>query len=371
MNILLSVALVIGAVVPAAEMGSQPMSRSSSRVDVDEGSLRWTLRVQAQSVYEVLPALDVNGDGGLDLSELEGGRAGVSDYLAGSYQLSLNEDGTAPLLGELTYLGAPRVDGLGGDFEWFEIAWERPLQDVPAGVAVTMELFEVTSPDHLDMFELRREGRLCYTALFSAEKPGAWILLSEDDVMSLWDWIVMGFSHIVTGLDHLAFLAALIVCVRGPKQVALVITAFTLSHSLTLALSALDIFRLPSRFVELVIALSVAYVALGGFAKEPRRGLWLESMLFGLVHGLGFASFLGEALVMEERRLGALFGFNIGVELGQLLFVLPLAFVLVVLRRRSGSDSEFLVPFRARRLVASGVALAGIYWFVERAGWIA
>ena len=371
MNIFILVALIVSAVAPETETGTHPMSRSSSRVDVDNGALRWTLRFQAQSVYEVLPALDLDGDGALNLLELEAGQEEVTSYLAGAYQLSFYEDGADPLLGERVYLGAPRVEGLEGDFEWMEIAWERSLQSVPTGVAVRMELFEITSPDHLDMFELRREGRLCYTALFSAEKPGAWILLSEDDVMSLWDWIALGFSHIVTGFDHLAFLAALLVCVRGPKQVALVITAFTLSHSLTLALSALDIFRLPGRFVELVIALSVAYVALGGFAKEPRRGLWLESMLFGLVHGLGFASFLGEALVMEERRLGALFGFNVGVELGQLLFVLPLAYVLVVFRRRSGSDSEFLVPFRARRLVASGVALAGIYWFVERAGWIA
>ena len=189
--------------------------------------------------------------------------------------------------------------------------------------------------------------------------------------MGLGAWVRMGFAHILSGFDHLAFLAALLVCARGPKQVAVVITAFTLSHSLTLGLAALDIFQLSSRFVELVIALSISYVALGGFAREPRRGLWLEAMVFGLVHGLGFAGFLGEALVMEERRLGALVGFNVGVELGQLVFVLPVAFLLVLIRRRTNAQSEWLVPALARRFVAGSVALAGVFWFVERAGWIA
>ena len=347
------------------------MSRSSSRVDVEEGTLRWTLRVQSESIHEVLPALDLDGDGALQRSESDGGRSEIIEYLSARYQVRLTEDDEEPLLGECVYAGAPRGAGLEGSDDWVEVVWEGDLENEIAGLGIAMKLFTVTSPNHVDVFELRRGGRLSYTALFSAHRPGAWILFSEDDVMSLMEWVAMGFSHILSGFDHLAFLAALLVCVRGPKQIALVITAFTLSHSLTLGLAALDVFRLPGRFVELVIALSVTYVALGGFAKEPRRGLWLEAMIFGLVHGLGFASFLGETLVMEERKIGALLGFNIGVELGQLVFVLPVAGMLVIARRRSGDQSLWLVPRLARRVIGGLVACAGVFWFVERAGWIA
>lgn len=346
------------------------MSRSSSRVDVDDGLLRWTLRVQSQSLYEVLPALDLDGDGALQRSESDAGHAALTDYLGALYQLRLGEHDEVSLGGECVYFGAPKDSELQGSDDWVEVIWERPQDQELQGLGISMALFRETSPDHVDVFELRRNGRLSYTALFSADNPGAWVLFSEDDVMSLMQWIALGFSHILSGFDHLAFLAALLVCVRGPKQVALVITAFTLSHSLTLGLAALDLFRLPGRFVELVIALSVTYVALGGFAKEPRRGLWIEAMIFGLVHGLGFAGFLGEALVMEERRIGALLGFNLGVELGQIVFVLPIAFMFLIVRRRSDVQSEWLLPALVRRVIAGSVACAGVFWFIERAGWI-
>ena len=347
------------------------MSRSSSRVDVEEGVLRWTLRVQAQSIHEVLPALDLDGDGALQRAESDAGRSEIIGYLSACYQMRLTEDGGDPLLGECVYAGVPRGSDLEGSDDWVEVVWEGGLGNEIPGVGISMNLFSETSPNHVDVFELRRSGRLSYTALFSAQRPGAWILFSEGDVMSLMQWVAMGFSHILSGFDHLAFLAALLVCVRGPKQLALVITAFTLSHSLTLGLAALDLFHLPARFVELVIALSISFVALGGFAKEPRRGLWLEAMVFGLVHGLGFASFLGEALMMEERRVGALLGFNLGVEVGQLAFLLPIALVLAIARGRSSTQSEWWMPFLARRVVASVTACAGVFWFVERAGWIA
>jgi hypothetical protein len=354
----------------AGSLELHPMSRSSSRVDVEDELLRWTLRVQTLSLHEVLPALDLDGDGVLQRSECDSGNSTLGAYLSAHYQLRLTEVNEGHLLGECVYVGAPRDSKLSASDDWLEATWEFPLDQELLGLGISMTLFEKTGPNHVDVFELRRKGRLSYTALFNASNPGAWILFSSDDVMGLWQWIAMGASHILSGFDHLAFLAALLVCVRGPKQLALVITAFTLSHSLTLGLAALDLFRLPARFVELVIALSISFVALGGFAKEPRRGLWLEAMIFGLVHGLGFASFLGEALIMEERRVGALIGFNLGVEIGQLVFLLPIAVVLAIARGRSSAQSEWWMPPLGRRVVASVTACAGVFWFVERAGWI-
>ncbi|MDE0892658.1 MAG: hypothetical protein OSB14_10800, partial [Planctomycetota bacterium] len=182
------------------------MSRSSSRVDVEEDVLRWTLRVQAQSLHEVLPALDLNADGGLQLAEVVSGRAQVADYLGENYRLSLTESGTEPLIGECVFVGAPSVPELRASAEWVEIIWEVPLVADLDGVGVSMRLFEETSPDHLDVFELRKKGRLSYTALFSAAKPGAWISISTDEEMGLMQWIRLGITHILSGWDHLAFL---------------------------------------------------------------------------------------------------------------------------------------------------------------------
>jgi len=347
------------------------MSRSSSRVEFEGGVVRWTLRVQHASLVEVLPGLDVDGDATLSRQEAAAGAEAIASYLAEHYTLRGSEDLSAVAWeGELVRVGAPlELEGMAAE-ELLEAAWECALEEEPAGVLVGMRLFEQTSPDHHDFFECHREGRLSYSAPFSAARPGAWVSFATEAEMSFLQWVQMGARHILTGYDHLAFLLALLVCVRGLKQTAWVVTAFTAAHSITLALSALELVTIPARFVELVIALSISFVALGGFAREPRRGLWLESLLFGLVHGLGFASFLGDALLMESRRAPALVGFNLGVELGQLLFLLPIALLLHLRKRRAPCEGGWWVPAVPRKITAGVVAAAGAFWFLERSGWL-
>ncbi len=348
-----------------------PMSRSSSRVDLEDGIVRWTLRVQAESVREVLPLLDTNADGELSRGEADAGAEEIATYLGEHFGVRGTEPLDAPeWAGELIYMGAPRRADLAGESEWIEAVWEVRVAGEVEALGVRMELFEVTSPDHVDVFELRRRGRLAYTGLFSAVAPGAWIPYVGGDGVGFASWVGWGIGHILTGYDHLAFLLALLMCVRGARQMAWVVTAFTVAHSVTLALAALEVVSLSDRFVELVIALSISFVALGGYAKEPRRGLWLEAAVFGLVHGLGFAGFLGEALMGEERRLGALLGFNVGVELGQLLFLAPLALCLAWWGRGREVRGGWWVPAVPRKVVSTCVLLAGLFWFLQRAGWV-
>jgi len=184
------------------------------------------------------------------------------------------------------------------------------------------------------------------------------------------DWFVWGVSHIMTGYDHLAFLLALLLCVRGAKQAAIVVTSFTIAHSITLALAAFDVVQVSDRFVELIIALSITFVATRGLSDEPRGGLWLESGLFGLVHGLGFAGFVKESVSGVEHGLMSLASFNLGVEVGQLAFLAPIAVVLELWRRKRAPGQELWVPRGPRRALSVLVGLAGLYWFLERAGWL-
>lgn len=176
-------------------------------------------------------------------------------------------------------------------------------------------------------------------------------------------FFLFGVRHIMTGYDHLLFLAALLVACSRLKEAAAIITCFTIAHSITLALSALDIVRLPSDVVEPAIALSIVYVACENLVGTP--SLWRRAgvtCFFGLIHGLGFASALREIGLgkIPGGVLLPLLKFNLGVEAGQLMIAAVLLPLLLATKR-----SERL----ERRLVPAGsfaVALVGGYWLVTR-----
>jgi hydrogenase/urease accessory protein HupE len=177
----------------------------------------------------------------------------------------------------------------------------------------------------------------------------------------------LGVEHILTGYDHLLFLAALLLVCASFREAATIITCFTVAHSVTLALAALDVVRVPSRVVEPIIAASIVYVALenvlapgGQKTRLIRRAA--VTFAFGLVHGLGFAA------VLRELGLGStpdgvvlpLVKFNLGVEAGQLA-VSSVVFPLILLARGSASVRHRLVP-----VCSVLIALVGAYWLFER-----
>jgi hydrogenase/urease accessory protein HupE len=171
-----------------------------------------------------------------------------------------------------------------------------------------------------------------------------------------------GVHHILIGPDHLLFLVGLLLLGGSLRQLALVVTAFTLAHSLTLSLAVLGVLSTPARIVEPAIALSIVYVGADNLLVKSGRDMrpWI-ALVFGLVHGLGFASVLRE-MQLPRRALGwSLFSFNLGVEIGQLLVVLAVASAVAALKARS--------EWAQRRLAvigSAGVVVAGSVWFVER-----
>jgi hydrogenase/urease accessory protein HupE len=178
-------------------------------------------------------------------------------------------------------------------------------------------------------------------------------------------FFALGVEHIVTGYDHLLFLAALLLVCKTFREAAAVITFFTVAHSITLSLAALDIVRLPGRIVEPVIAASIIYVGLENvFGRH--RFVWraLVTFGFGLVHGLGFASALRE-VGLGSTSMGVawpLVKFSVGLETGQL--VIAAILLKVLLWMRSAPTFEF-----ERRWVPAGsvaVAVVGTYWLVTR-----
>ena len=171
----------------------------------------------------------------------------------------------------------------------------------------------------------------------------------------------LGIEHILTGYDHLLFLLALILRGGNIWSLLKIITAFTLAHSITLALAALNIVTLPDRLVEATIALSIAYVAAENlFMRRAVSHRWAVSFIFGLVHGFGFSSVLRELGLPKEGLIWSLLNFNLGVEVGQATAVVLTVPLLLWLRR---------TRWEARTVAAlSGVVLVvGCGLFVDRA----
>jgi len=177
----------------------------------------------------------------------------------------------------------------------------------------------------------------------------------------------LGVDHILSGLDHLLFVFALILLIHDRWMLAKTITAFTLAHSITLAGASLGYFSLPQKPVEATIALSIAFVASELIKMKPgERRLseaypWIVAFTFGLLHGFGFAGALKEIGLPQSDVPLALFTFNVGVEAGQLLFV---AAVLVIFRAVTALVKVPLAP--ARLVAAYLIGTAAMLWLVAR-----
>jgi hydrogenase/urease accessory protein HupE len=180
-------------------------------------------------------------------------------------------------------------------------------------------------------------------------------------------YVVAGMEHIFTGYDHICFLIAIILWARKLWPVVKIVTAFTIAHSITLSLAALDIVRVPSAITEPAIAATIIYVAVENFLSRDVRQRWRDTFLFGLVHGFGFASALQEFGLPANAVVPALAAFNIGVEIGQVAIVSIVVPALILLDRLFAADRT--KPVRAASLVyalSALITVLGGYWLVTR-----
>lgn len=182
-----------------------------------------------------------------------------------------------------------------------------------------------------------------------------------------WSYWRMGATHILEGVDHLLFLLALLLIVSGFWKLLQALTAFTLAHSLTLALATLGFVHVPPAPTEAVIALSILFVAAEIVRKQrgevglTERRPWLVALAFGLFHGLGFAGALSQVGVPAHEVPLALLMFNIGVETGQVLFVVAVVAAMAALRRLPLS-----LPEGAWRLAPYSIGALAAFWTIER-----
>jgi hydrogenase/urease accessory protein HupE len=181
------------------------------------------------------------------------------------------------------------------------------------------------------------------------------------------DYTALGVDHILSGYDHLTFVLALLLIVSGMRRLLVTVTSFTLAHSITLAAATLGVMWVPGPPVEATISLSILFLASElikvnrGQASLTARYPWIVAFTFGLLHGFGFAGALNDIGLPQNEIALALLMFNVGVELGQLLFIAAILVLLMALRkvRREWPAWVYQVP-------AYGIGGIAAFWFINR-----
>lgn len=184
-------------------------------------------------------------------------------------------------------------------------------------------------------------------------------------------YLVLGVEHILGGIDHLLFVLALLILVKGTGRLIATVTAFTVAHSLTLAGATLGFVHVPGPPVEAAIALSIMFVAVEiirsrqGKAGLTERFPWVVAFTFGLLHGFGFASALNEVGLPQSAIPVALLFFNVGVEIGQLLFIASV-FAVIALARQIARRIGMSHPAWAWRVPPYAIGTVAAFWTIQR-----
>ncbi len=251
----------------------------------------------------------------------------------------------------------------------FQLLDQRPGE---LDIAAWLFAYDLTHQTFVNVYE---DGQLKHQAILDARDTG--MKYYSGSVQGRWavvrTYVQSGVHHILIGPDHILFLFGLLLLGGTLWRLLSIITAFTIGHSITLSVAVLGLVRLPSSVVEPVIALSVVVVGVDNLLVRKQRSEtdtsessardlrpWL-AVVFGLIHGFGFAAVLQEFGLPREALAWSLAAFNIGVELGQLVIVFLVTGALLSLRRYSAALAERCVLFGSAVVIA-----AGAYWFVQR-----
>jgi hydrogenase/urease accessory protein HupE len=234
----------------------------------------------------------------------------------------------------------------------------------PAVVEISCALFPY-DPSHQTFLNIYEGGQLTRQAILDAGQTSAthYMGTTQGTLAVIKKFVVAGIAHIAIGPDHILFLVGLLLLGGSVIQLLKIVTSFTIAHSITLSLAALNLVSPSTRLVEPAIALSIIYVGIDNLLVRPGSRdtrVWI-ALTFGLIHGFGFATVLRE-MDLPRRALGwSLFSFNLGVEIGQVCIVLIVASALAWIAARSTS-------LRTRVAYAGSivVAAAGFVWFVQR-----
>jgi hydrogenase/urease accessory protein HupE len=242
--------------------------------------------------------------------------------------------------------------------------WLRAL-DPLRGQTVRVDGLESTMTDAL--VRVAFVDGTSWVRRLTPQEPAALIPLRQSGWSVAGLYLKLGVEHILLGIDHLLFVLALLIITRGRWRLIKTVTAFTVAHSITLALATLGYVQLPAAPVEAAIALSIVFVAVEIVQlRQGREGLtarapWVVALAFGLLHGLGFAGALREVGLPEGHIPTALLFFNVGVEIGQLLFIAAMLTITALIQRL-----RVAWPHQAGLAAPYAIGSIAMYWVIER-----
>ena len=350
--IALVAALFLSVVASVAHAHKPSDSYLSLQVDGEKITGQWDIALRD---LDLVLDLDRNADAAIDWGEVRARHAEIAAYalsrLVITQPSSSGEQGGACKLAVTDHLIDNHTDGA---YAVLKLAGACPV--AVAALSVNYSLLFDVDAQHRGLLKLESRSAggagsdgapFVLSAVFPADNATQTLKLAEPGGMAQFaTYVADGVKHIAIGIDHILFLIALLlpaVLLRsGGKWVPVadlstafwsvlkIVTAFTVAHSITLSLAVLEVVQLPSRFVESAIAASVLITALDNLWPFLPRKRWLVAFAFGLLHGFGFASVLIDLKLPASALVLSLFGFNIGVEIGQLILVailVPLAYV--------------------------------------------
>ena len=346
-------AIIVGTFAPERFASAHAVGLSSGEYRLDGNVLSGDLGMADRELARLLPAIDRDHDGAIDAEELAAGREAVARAVVGGPAVAADGKACPGSLDRAWVLEAE-----GGVV--FQVHYACP--EVPGRLTLAAPILDALAPGHRHMARVFRAGKGQTKVLDRAH--ATWTLDEASPTSSAasmaWSMLKLGVEHILTGADHLVFLFGLILVGGSLRSVAAAVTAFTVAHSITLALAALSIFAPTPRLVEPAIAMSIAYVGVENLFVTDTRRRWRITFPFGLVHGFGFAGALRAIALPHAQVPVALVSFNLGVEIGQ-LGVLAIALPLTRAARRASWFGD-----RGVKVLSIAIAIGGAVLFVVR-----
>ena len=346
----------------AATAHAHAPDTSYCRIAISAEAVETTFTFDLATLLRITP-IDGNRDGRITADELAGATPAVENFVRQNIYLELNEREAA--FGAFTPPPWP-ADAAGGitRSDWGQrllaFSFRNGVLHAPDSVAITFDFFDALGERHTVLGNFLWNGTE-NPVIFTRFEPDylfdtGYQVPAADQFL---EYLRLGLNHIFLGYDHIAFLLALLF-VRRFAELVKVITAFTVAHTITLAVAALGWVSLPSRLVETAIAASIVYVAAENLIRPAAPHRWRITFAFGLVHGFGFAAVLRELGLPSAGLVRSLLGFNLGVELGQLAIAAVGWPVLLWVMRRPWGE-------RVRLAVSALLLLFGLAWLIDRA----
>lgn len=336
---------------------------SYCKVAIGADEVTFTFTFDLATLARMAP-IDLDRNDRITRAELLAAAPALEAFLRGHVYLELNEREAAFGAASPPVWAGDTADGI-ALAEWNQrlatLAFHNPVLHAPDAVALTFDVFGPLGERHTVLGSFlwnRQENPVIFTRF---EPDYLFDTGYRVPVLhQLRQYVWLGVTHILLGYDHLAFLLALLF-VRRFRDLVTVITAFTVAHTLTLALAALDVVVLPARLVESLIAASIVWVAAENLLRraEP-AGRWRVAFAFGLVHGFGFATILRELGLPGDGLVRCLLAFNVGVELGQIAIAAACWPLLQWALRQTWAG-------RVRTTLSLALLAFGAAWLLDRA----